>query len=144
VLFEDRFIGVVREGHALNDGIVTPARYAAGRHVLVSRRGGLRGPVDDALQALGLQREIATFVGGFSAALALVRGSDLVAAVPERHTGNLRAGLHSFPLPFTTPQITVAMLWHPRMDAELAHRWLRGLLLDICAPAPDTASTRHR
>lgn len=144
VLFEDRFIGVVRQGHALNAGVITPARYAAGRHILVSRRGGLRGPVDDALQALGLQREIATFVGGFSAALALVRGSDLVAAVPERHTGNLRAGLHSFPLPFTTGPITVAMLWHPRMDAELAHRWLRDLLLDICAPAPDTASTRHR
>jgi DNA-binding transcriptional LysR family regulator len=135
VLFADRFIGVVRQGHTLQDGMMTPARYAAGRHILVSRRGLLRGPVDDALQALGLQREIATFVGGFATALALVRGSDLIAAVPERHTGNLRAGLHSFPLPFETPPITVAMLWHPRMDAELAHRWLRGLVLETCAQA---------
>jgi DNA-binding transcriptional LysR family regulator len=135
VLFADRFIGVVRQGHTLQDGVMTPARYAAGRHILVSRRGLLRGPVDDALQALGLQREIATFVGGFATALALVRGSDLIAAVPERHTGNLRAGLHSFPLPFETPPITVAMLWHPRMDAELAHRWLRGLVLETCAQA---------
>lgn len=135
VLFDDRFVGVVRQGHALCENDITPARYAAGRHVLVSRRGRLRGPVDDALQNLGLQREIATIVSGFSAALALARGSDLIATVPARHTGNLRAGLHSFPLPFPTGPITVSMLWHPRMDAELAHRWLRGLLLDICAPA---------
>lgn len=134
-LFEDHFIGAVRPGHALCEPGITPARYAAGRHILVSRRGRLRGPVDDALQNLGLEREIATFVSGFSAALALARGSDLIATVPARHTGNLRAGLHSFPLPFTTAPITVSMLWHPRMDAELAHRWLRGLLLDICAPA---------
>lgn len=135
VLFDDHFVGVVRQGHALCEHDITPARYAAGRHVLVSRRGRLRGPVDDALQNLGLEREIATIVSGFSAALALARGSDLIATVPARHTGNLRAGLHSFPLPFTTGLITVSMLWHPRMDAELAHRWLRGLLLDICAPA---------
>jgi DNA-binding transcriptional LysR family regulator len=135
VLFDDHFVGVVRQGHALCENDITPARYAAGRHVLVSRRGRLRGPVDDALQNLGLQREIATIVSGFSAALALARGSDLIATVPARHTGNLRAGLHSFPLPFPTGPITVSMLWHPRMDAELAHRWLRGLLLDICAPA---------
>ncbi len=135
VLFDDHFVGVVRQGHALGEADITPARYAAGRHVLVSRRGRSRGPVDDALQSLGLQREIVTIVSGFSAALALARGSDLIATVPARHTGNLRVGLHSFPLPFTTEPITVSMLWHPRMDAELAHRWLRGLLLEICAPA---------
>jgi DNA-binding transcriptional LysR family regulator len=132
VLFEDHFIGVVRQGHALSEQDITAARYAAGRHILVSRRGRLRGPVDDALQSVGLQRDIATIVSGFSAALALARGSDLIATVPARHTGNLRAGLHSFPLPFTTEPITVSMLWHPRMDAELPHRWLRGLLLEIC------------
>jgi hypothetical protein len=32
-------------------------------------------------------------VGGFAAALALARASDLIASVPERHTGNLRAGM---------------------------------------------------
>ena len=38
-LFRDRFIGVVRAGHPLGKGKVTPARYAAGRHISVSRRG---------------------------------------------------------------------------------------------------------
>jgi DNA-binding transcriptional LysR family regulator len=132
-LFRDRFVGVVRMGHPLCQGEITPARYAAGRHVVVSRRGLDRGPIDEALSPLGLERDIVTIVAGFATALALARTSDLIASVPERHTGNLRAGMHGFALPVVAPEITVAMLWHPRMDADPAHRWLRGRVRDVCA-----------
>jgi DNA-binding transcriptional LysR family regulator len=81
---------------------------------------------------LGLEREIVTIVAGFATALALARASDLIASVPERHTGNLRAGMHGFALPVVAPEITVAMLWHPRMDADPAHRWLRGRVKEVC------------
>jgi DNA-binding transcriptional LysR family regulator len=130
-LFRDRFIGVVRSGHALSRGRITPSRYAKGRHISVARQGPGHGPIDEALQPL--EREIVTIVGSFSAALALARASDLIASVPERHTGNLRAGMHSFPLPVATPPTMVSLLWHPRLDADPAHRWLRELVLEICA-----------
>ena len=81
----------------------------------------------------GLERQILTIVDSFSAALALAQASDLVASVPERHTGNLRDRMLSFALPVTTPAMTVSLLWHPRMDADAAHRWLRGLLVNACA-----------
>ncbi len=132
-LFRDRFVGVVRMGHPLGQGEITADRYAAGKHILVSRRGLDRGPIDAALLSLGLEREIVTIVGGFSAALALARGSELIASVPERHTGNLRAGMHTFPLPVAAPEITVSLLWHPRQDADPTHRWLRGCVRDVCA-----------
>jgi DNA-binding transcriptional LysR family regulator len=132
-LFRDRFIGAVRLGHPLAEGEITPARYAAGRHVAVSRRGSGKGLIDEALAPFGLQREIAVIVGGFATALALARATDLIASVPARHTGNLRAGLHSFPLPVPTPEITVSLLWHPRLDADPAHRWLRGHVRAVCA-----------
>jgi DNA-binding transcriptional LysR family regulator len=124
---------VVRKGHPLGKGKVTPARYAAGRHILVSRRGLDTGPIDEALKPLGLEREIVATVGGFSTALALARASDLIASVPERHTGNLRDGMHSFPLPVAMPEVTVSLLWHPRLDADPAHRWLRACVRDVCA-----------
>jgi DNA-binding transcriptional LysR family regulator len=133
LLFRDRFVGVVRNGHALSRGKITPARYAAGRHIAVSRRGLDRGPIDEALSPLGLERQIATIVGGFSTALALARATDLIASVPERHTGNLRAGMHTFGLPVATPEVTISLLWHPRQDADPAHRWLRGCVRDVCA-----------
>lgn len=132
-LFRDRYIGVVRRGHPLSRGKVTPSRYAAGRHIHVSRQGLDQGPIDEALRPFELKRKIVTIVGGFSTALGLARASDLIASVPERHTGNLRAGMHSFPLPVATPEITVSMLWHPRQGADPAHRWLRGCVHDACA-----------
>ncbi|HVQ10130.1 MAG TPA: LysR family transcriptional regulator [Allosphingosinicella sp.] len=131
-LFRDRFVGAVRIGHPLGRSEITPSSYAGGRHILVSRRGLDRGPVDDALAGLGLEREIVTIVGGFAAALALARASDLIATVPERHTAGLRDGLSSFPLPIPVPELVVSMLWHPRLDADPAHRWLRGCVRDIC------------
>ncbi len=134
-LFRDRFVGVVRMGHPLSHEEATTAHYAAHRHINVSRDGAAKGPIDEALALLGLERDVAVVVSGFSTALALARASDLIASVPERHTGILRDGMHSFPLPIDLPGITVAMLWHPRMDADPVHRWLRGCVRDICAEA---------
>ncbi|AKV09310.1 LysR family transcriptional regulator [Pseudomonas fluorescens NCIMB 11764] len=132
-LFRDRFIAVVRTGHPLSQGEITPERYAAGGHISVSRRGLDKGPVDEALATLQLERQIVTIVAGFSTALALARATDLIATVPERHTENLRAGMHSFALPFSLAEFTVAMLWHPRLDADSVHRWLRGCVREVCA-----------
>lgn len=140
-LFRDRFAGVVRIGHPLCRGQITPARYASARHISVSRRESGKGAIDDALGTLGLKREIATIVDGFSTALALARASDLVASVPERHTGNLRAGMHSFSLPVALPDFTLSMIWHPRLHADPAHRWLRGCVRELCTRPLDEAST---
>jgi DNA-binding transcriptional LysR family regulator len=133
-LFRDRYIGAVRVGHPLSKGKMTPARYAAGQHVNVSRQGLERGPIDDALQRLGLKRQVLTTVGGFSEALALARDSDLIASVPERHTGKLRAGMFCFPIPLPTPEFTVSLFWHPRLHADPAHRWLRDVVLELLVP----------
>ncbi|MBW1247294.1 LysR family transcriptional regulator [Pseudomonas tolaasii] len=132
-LFRDRLVGVVRSGHSLSRGAVTAQRFAQGRHVYVSRRGLDRGQIDEALEAKGLTRDISTIVAGFATAIALARDTDLIASVPERYTAHQREGLHSFVLPVAIPTFTVAMLWHPRLDADLAHRWLRGCLREVCA-----------
>lgn len=131
-LFRDRLVGVVRSGHPLSRGAVSAERFAQGQHVYVSRRGLDRGQVDDALHAQGLTRDISTIVAGFATAIALARDTDLIASVPERYTANQREGLFSFALPVSIPTFTVAMLWHPRLDADLAHRWLRSCLREVC------------
>ena len=146
-LFQDRFVGVVRRGHPLTAGTVTPERYAACGHVVTSRRGLMTGPVDEALAKLGLSRNVVVAVPSFPAALALARASDLVALVPasfvtaelERLPGTGRDSLESFQLPVQTEPITVSQMWHPRMHADPAHRWLRGLVRNACrtASSPD-------
>jgi DNA-binding transcriptional LysR family regulator len=139
-LFVDRWVGVVRRGHGLGSGEVTASRYAGAAHVVVLRRGLHSGEIDDAIRAAGVERRVACIVNGFAAALALARETELVATVPERHTGGLRKDMHSFPLPVAIPSFTVSMLWHPRMDGDLAHRWLRGTLRTVCAAGEGSAS----
>jgi DNA-binding transcriptional LysR family regulator len=132
-LFRDRWIGVVRGDHPLAIGSVTAESFAEAAHIHVLRRGLHSNEIDEAARASGLERRIATVVSGFSTALALVRETELIATVPERHTEGLRKGLHGFELPFGIAPFTISMLWHPRMDGDEAHRWFRGLVRKVCA-----------
>ena len=131
-LFRDRFVGVVRTGHALSKGKMTAARYASATHVLVSRRGLEMGPVDHALEVLGLSRQAGAIVGGFSAAIALARATDMVATVPDIHTRSLADGMHRFLLPLSLREFTISLFWHPRLDADPAHKWVRTVVHEVC------------
>ena len=135
-LFQDRFVGVVRQGHALASSVVTPERYAACGHVVASRRGRAHGPVDEALAALGLARRVAVTVPSFPAAMAVAASSELVGLVT--HSFVLAGGggwpVRDFALPVATAPITVSQMWHPRVDADPAHRWLRETVLSVCRP----------
>lgn len=136
LLFRDDFIGVARSGHPLLAEAMTSERYAACKHVVASRRGSFAGPVDDALEQIGLQRTVSAVVPGFSDALRVAGNSDLVALVPRSCLdGNcqLPDGLRAFELPVRTPAIVISAMWHPRMDADAAHRWLREAVVSICS-----------
>lgn len=124
-LFNDRLVGVVRAGHRLRKSRITAASYASAAHIGLSRQTVDKGWIDDALAALGLERTLMTMVSGFATAIAVARGSDLIATVPERHTAALRSGMYTFTLPFKLPSIVVSMMWHPRMHADPVHAWLR-------------------
>jgi len=76
---------------------------------------------------------VVAILGGFSSALAVARASDLIVTVPERHSGTLRAGMHTLPLPFAAKPFPISLLWHTRLDADPAHRWLRGCVKQACA-----------
>lgn len=134
-LFRDRYVGVVRIDHPLARQKVELRDYAAWSHVVAWRQGIDLGGVDEILRNAGLSRNIMTTVDGFASALALARGSDLIATVPEKHTIALREGMHSFPVPLLVDAFTISLLWHPRLDGDPAHRWLRACVHAACAEA---------
>jgi DNA-binding transcriptional LysR family regulator len=135
-LYRDRFLGVAREGHPLFDAAITAERYAGFGHVLSARRANKESPVDAGLAALGLEQRIDAVVQSFPAALAVVSRSDLLSLAPETYltaVAEFRGGLKPFPLPVETAPITVSQIWHPRVDADPAHRWLRGVISQTCS-----------
>jgi DNA-binding transcriptional LysR family regulator len=131
-LFSDRYVGVVRGDHPLRSLIMTVELYSEWEHVVAWRHGMNLGVIDDALLERSRKREVVASVDGFSAALALARGTDLIATVPEHHTAGLRSGMYSFPVPLPVYEFTISLLWHPRLDGDPAHRWLRDCIRDTC------------
>ena len=139
LLFRDRFVGAVRSDHPLLPGPVTCQHYVSYGHVVASRRGAWQGPVDDALRERGLRRDIVAIVPSFPDALNVARGSDLIALVPRSSIANggaMAEGLRAFDLPVPTPELAIGLMWHPRLDADPAHRWLRQTLIAICGATP--------
>ena len=94
----------------------------------------MHGSVDDALAELGTKRKIASVVPGFPTALSVALESDLIAMIPALYLLNQQVTdqVHVFELPFKSRQITVSQMWHPRMERDPAHRWLREQILAIC------------
>ncbi len=138
VLYEERWVTVLRRGHPALDEPWTPELWAGLRHVIVSPTGGRRGEVDRRLQSQGLGREVVAAVPHFGAALALVAGTDLALTtargLAERLADAFTLALREPPVPMAPFEI--AMLWHPRTEHDPGMRWVRGLIARVVGAGP--------
>ena len=134
-LFTTQFVGLVREDHPLLDEEITAERFSGFSHVSVSRRGIARGPIDTALNALGLERRVAVIAPSFHAAMFALPDSDLILPVPRETLSSVRRlglKLRSFTLPLPLPTLVLTQAWHPRFDNDPVHRWLRETVKACC------------
>ncbi|MFX0575281.1 LysR family transcriptional regulator [Nocardia nepalensis] len=139
VLYRERIVGIVRADSPLGrHRRPTLTQLCQHPHVSASRRGRARGPLDDALAAVGLQRRVAAVVPTSAVAALLVASSHYVGLVPQRLAEQYgRAlGLRWFPIAATLPEVEVRLLWHARLDADPAQRWLRDTIRDALG-SPD-------
>ncbi|WP_411104892.1 LysR family transcriptional regulator [Streptomyces sp. cmx-4-9] len=125
----DRLVVAVRPGHPLTEGRLSVERYAAAEHLTVSRRGSLRDPIDDALNARGHERRVVAAGPTADFALSLALDTDLVVTLPDAVTRSARErlGLVALPAPLPLPEVPLYLLWHQRYDDDRAHTWLREL-----------------
>ncbi len=140
-LVTEQLVGVVRADHPMAHTRITPRRFAALRHVVTSRRGIARGPLDDLLADRGLRRDIVAVVPSFSAAIGMCLTSDLTTLAPERLVKVLGTPttLISFPAPVPIPTVDVDAIWHARHHHDPSHRWL----LDTLAQAVEHNDTER-
>ncbi|MCC8396858.1 LysR family transcriptional regulator [Paraburkholderia sp. MMS20-SJTR3] len=128
-LFDERYVLIGRRGHPKLRRKLTASQFAQLEHVIVSLRGGgFATPVDDALAALGLRRNVVLSAASFLFVPDIAARSDLVALVPQRLVRDHADMLRIVECPIPVPGFEVGMLWHDCSHGHAGHRWVREVL----------------
>ena len=129
-LFWEGYTSLVRKDHPAIAKKMDLEEFLSWPHALVNVLGGRTGVVDDALSALGRQREIAMWLPYFATAATVIAQTDMILTVPSRAADELaRANtLTQFEPPLEIEGFGYRLLWHERSQSDLGHTWLRDLI----------------
>jgi DNA-binding transcriptional LysR family regulator len=129
VIYEDSVVCVVAKESSYPRRL-TLKQYLDALHVRVGVLAGRQTIPEQRLAALGHKPTFAIEVPYFTAAIRCVQGTDLIATVPRRLAELDR---HNPSVKFLQPPAQVngfnyLMIWHPRLDTDAAHVWLRSMV----------------
>ena len=98
-------------------------------HIVVTGGSDKDISFDKELLTLGKKRNIGLRVPFFSAALNALTRSQYLLVIPEHIAKNLKSeyAITYRPLPMSLPIQKYWLIWHPKFDHDLAHKWLREL-----------------
>jgi DNA-binding transcriptional LysR family regulator len=131
VVYHDSFQGVVRKGHPVESGLTLP-EYLSLKHIIISPSGKSGSIIDEQLEKLGHQRNVAVRVPHFFAALEIVSKTDHMILLPShfirRYVSKDKFSVIS--APFECPEIEISMFWHARMHHDPMHQWFRNFVYE--------------
>ncbi len=142
-LFTTRFVALADEKHPIFREKITAERFSAYEQINISRRGVNAGPIDAKLLALGLSRTIAMVAPTFVTGLFALPGSMLIMPAPEHLMWGLpavRSDIRAFRIPLKLEAVPMRQAWHPRLDNNAVHSWLRSTVFEVCKRRPGELS----
>lgn len=133
ILFEERYLCLIRRGHPIVRNKLTLETYASLKHIMVSHKPGATSGIDRALAAVGHRRDVALRVSHFLNVPALVASSDMVAALSSRVAKPFAEhyGLRLFQPPLKLSAGRIGMVWHASREGDPAQRWFRALVASV-------------
>jgi DNA-binding transcriptional LysR family regulator len=132
LLYRDRWVCVARKDHPLKAHRISPKQLCAFDHLLVDPTGSsLSGVVDTILSKLATTRRVAIAVPAFHLLFEILETDDFIAFVPEGLLRKRRQSLRTFETNLSLPAIEVLASWHPRLNGDAQHKWLRELLVKV-------------
>jgi DNA-binding transcriptional LysR family regulator len=126
-LFREDFVCVMDADHEAGDAPLTVKRYLEFPHAVIGVLGGKQTVIEQRLEALGIHRTIGLRVPFFAAAVLAVPHTPLIATVPRRMAMlyATNPALRLVEPPVALGSFGYIMAWHPRMNGDPGHRWLR-------------------
>jgi DNA-binding transcriptional LysR family regulator len=132
LLFRDRYICVARKGHPLKARKIFVRQLCAFDHLLVDPTGtSFSGVVDTILGRSQHRRRVAVAVPTFHFLFDILVSDDFMAFVPEGLLRKRGSDLKIFETDLALPAIEVLASWHPRLNGDAQHKWLRELLIKV-------------
>lgn len=146
-LFTDDVVCVVDADHPVGERFSLD-EYVAARHVVITVVGDEQPMIVRWLQTHGRTRTAAFRVAYFTAALVALPSTPLVATIPRRHAEVHAARdprLRLVEAPEQFDAIPYGMIWHPRLDSDPMHQWVRALTREAAremtgTPSPTSSS----
>jgi LysR family nod box-dependent transcriptional activator len=137
-LFSDRFVCIVSADNPDVGDRMTPDLFESLPHLTIAWQPLARSLADEHLESAGMHRRVEATTESFALAPFLVRGTRLVALVPERLAVQLReaAGVRVLEPPVAAPQLQETMYWSAAADGDPAHAWLRRTMADVACAMP--------
>jgi DNA-binding transcriptional LysR family regulator len=132
-LFSQSYVCLMRHGHRLDKRRMSLAEFSAAEHLVVISAGTGHGKVDELLLRSGVERTVRLTVPHYVSVGHILRGSDLIATVPERLADRLVEpfGLVKVPHPAKLPDVAINVFWHAKYHRSPANRWLRGVVFEL-------------
>ncbi len=132
VIFEEDFVCVVARDFPCSRRL-TLKQYLAASHIGVTIFGGKQTIPEQRLTAAGAMRHCPFSVPYFSMAICSVAGTSLIATVPRRLAQYEVRGraLKIVEAPAIMGRFQYLMTWHPRVNSDAAHLWLRSVVQAI-------------
>ena len=126
IIFDDSFSCVAAK-EAKYARELTLKQYLAAEHVGVGIWNEQPTLPDKRLAGIGAKRRCPIWVPYFTAAVRCVPGTQLLATVPSRIAGleSNNPSLRTLKPPDVLGKFKYLMAWHPRMNTDAAHLWLR-------------------
>jgi DNA-binding transcriptional LysR family regulator len=129
VIFEVDFVCVVSRKSKFARAI-TLKQYLAVEHVAVDIVGGGQTHPDSHLAAIGERRRCRLVVAQHTVAMRVAAVTEMIATVPRR-MAVLEASNKATRIleaPAALGSFKYVMIWHPRMQTDAAHLWLRSIM----------------
>lgn len=135
VLFRDRFMCMVRKDHPVGKKPLTLERYLAYPHALVSLTHQRQGVIDKALEDKGIERKVQLTIPYFASAAWVIEHSDMILTVPKLLATRLAkiSKTRMLEPPIELAEFQYIQVWHPRLDRDPAHQWLRKTMASVSA-----------
>jgi DNA-binding transcriptional LysR family regulator len=136
-LFNEEWMTAQRRGHPRGTGPLTMDEFCAADHLLISAEGAeFKGMVDDALGRLGRKRRVSVSIQSYALAPLILANSDCLCTLPRRFLRRFEGALDLFAPPLDLSKFHLQVLWHPRMQDDAPHRWLREQVFAAVAAQP--------